>query len=205
VNKFYTISLLLLISIGIKSQSFNAGISGGINASQISGDGYSGFDKAGILFGVYSNAPISNKLNIQLEINYSQKGSRRNQTDENPDFLLLRLNYVEVPILVRWESKKITYEAGLYYGQLIHQYLEDENFEYVDFENFNQFKSTDFGASIGLTYKLSEHLMMNWRYNNSINSVRDFNSGAQFGFKRGMMHSYMSFSIRYELLGENEK
>jgi hypothetical protein len=203
--KYLVLFSIIVIPFTSISQSFNAGIVGGINASQISGDGYGGFDKAGLIFGIYTNTDISQKLNIQLEINYSQKGSRRNPTDENPDFFLLRLNYVEVPVLIRLKSKKFTYEAGLYYGQLVHEYLEDENFIYTDFENFNQFTQSDFGGSIGLAYNLNKQLIMNWRFNNSINSIRDFNSGAQFGFKRGMMHSYMSFSIRYEFLGEHEK
>lgn len=189
----------------IDAQSFNIGVLAGVNASQISGDNYSGFNKAGVLVGFYSNVDVSEDINLQFEINYSQKGSRKNPDTENGDteFFLLRLDYVEVPVMIRWKLNRLKIEAGLYYGRLINEYIEDENGTFSIPENLNQFKEFDLGGLFGLNYHLSDHFIMNWRYSNSFIPVRDFDSGASYRFNSGMLISYLSFSIRYEFIGKN--
>ncbi len=199
---FLSISLSVLI---LSAQNFNAGILAGINASQVSGDTYGGFNKAGLLIGVYSDIDVKNNLNLQFEINYSQKGSRKNpKSDEtDTDFFLLRMNYIEVPVMLRWKKKNFTYEAGLYLGQLVGDHLEDENGVFELDPNLNQFSQTDFGGLIGLNYNFTEHLIMNWRLNNSITTIREYDSGGSFIFDNGMFHHYFSFSFRYEFIGAN--
>src|SRR5690554_2436533 len=103
-QSIYTLLFIAFMLSNMQSiaQGFNTGILAGINASQVSGDNYSGFNKAGILVGLFTNLDVSEKVNLQFEINYSQKGSRKNpKTDEGDhEFFLLRLNYIEVPMLV---------------------------------------------------------------------------------------------------------
>jgi hypothetical protein len=204
-------TLLLLLFIGLSSlvysQKFRAGISAGVNGSQVHGDGYSGFRKAGILVGAFSNFDLSDKLNFQFEINYSEKGSRKNpKTDEgDTDFFLLRMNYVEIPVMLRMKKDRFTYEAGAYYGRLVHDYLEDENGPFTIPEQTNQLKNSDLGLLIGINFHFTESLIMNWRYSNSIVPVRKYDSGASFRLNSGLMHNYMSITFRYELKGsENE-
>lgn len=190
----------------IHAQNFHAGALFGVNASQVSGDNYSGFNKAGLLAGLYTNVNIGRQLNLQAEINYSQKGSRRNPiTDQgDTDFFLLRLDYIEVPIMGRWEVNRFTFETGFYFGQLIREELEDENGPFEIPEQLNQFKSTDLGALLGINFNFTDNLIMNWRYSNSLIPAREHDSGEQFRFNSGMFHSYLSFSFRYEFLGSNE-
>jgi len=185
-------------------QKINIGALAGINASQVSGDGYGGFNKAGILVGAYSNFDISEEFNFQFEINYSEKGSRRNpKTDEgDTEFFLLRMNYVEVPIMLRYKRERFTYEAGLYYGQLISSYLENENGQFNIPPQTNQLIDFDFGALIGINFNLTENIIMNWRYSNSILPVREYDSGANFWLDSGLLHHYISFSMRYEFIGQ---
>ena len=200
-------SFLIISPAFLEAQSFNAGILAGVNGSQISGDNYAGFNKAGVLIGIYTDIDVSEKVNLQFEINYSEKGSRRNPDTENGDveFFLLRLNYVEIPIMVRWNLNKFRFELGGYYSRLIHEYLEDENGPFSIPEQLNQFKPHDFGGLVGINFNFTEHLIMNWRYNNSFIPVRDFDSGGKFRFNSGMFHSYIGVSLRYEFIGEDEK
>lgn len=188
------------------AQNFNAGVLVGVNASQIRGDSYSGFNKAGALIGIYSDFVFSEEFSFQFELNYSQKGSRKNQDLENGDvdFFLLRMNYIEVPLMIRWKKGKFTYETGLYYGQFLNYHLEDENGVTQLEPEWNQFSNSDFGGLIGLNYNFTKHLIMNWRYNHSILSIRDFDSEANFWFNDGMFHQYLSFSFRYEFFGSND-
>lgn len=201
------IFLLLSTAFSSFAQGFRAGVSAGVNASQVSGDGYSGFRKAGLLIGLYSNVDVSEKLNLQFEINYSEKGSRKNpKTDDgDTDFFLMRMNYIEIPILLRFKKKRFTYEAGAYFSQLVSDYLEDENGRFDIPPQLNQFKNNDYGLLIGLNFNFTDHLIMNWRFNNSIVPFREYDSGEQFQFDAGMFHHYISFTFRYEFLGSNEE
>jgi len=200
-------SLLFFITITLSAQQFRAGASFGINASQISGDGYSGFNKAGITAGVFSNTKISDILDLQFEINFSEKGSRKNaRPDKNDnDFFLLRMPYIEIPLMLQYHKKKFTYEAGFSYSRLISYYLEDEDGT-LDLEpQLNQFNTADFAFLLGVNFDLTEHLKMNWRYNNSIIPFRKYDSGGRLLFDSGMYHHYIAFTLRYQLYGTNEK
>lgn len=205
--RFRVLPLLLfccLSTFKLKSQSFNAGILAGVNASQVSGDGYGGFNKAGLHIGLFSNIDVSSKVNLQMEINYSQKGSRRNPntSEGDTDFFLLRLNYIEIPFLARTNYKKFIFEGGAYYGQLIKTYLEDENGPFNIPENLNQFNNFDVGIIAGVYFQFTESLMMNFRFSNSIIPVREYDSGANFRFDSGMYHSILSVNVRYVFYGE---
>lgn len=200
---FVLIGLSLSIN-ALAQESFNAGVLGGINASQIQGDNYGGFDKAGLLVGLFSNVDVSQKINLQFELNYSQKGSRRNpKTDEgDTDFFLLRMHYIEVPVMARTNYKRFKFEAGAYYSQLIDHYLEDENGPFDIPEELNQFNNNDIGLLAGVYFQFTDNLVMNWRYSNSLIDFREFDSGGQFLFNTGMFHQYMSISLRYVFYGE---
>jgi hypothetical protein len=206
LRKSLILFLFILSHYQSNSQSFNAGGLIGVNVSQVSGDGYSGFDKAGILTGLYTNIDVSQKINLQLEIIYSEKGSRRNpKTDEgDTEFFLLRMNYIEIPVMARMKNNRFTYEVGVYYGQLINNYLEDENGPFDIPEPLNKFKQRDVGGLIGVDFNFNEHIIMNWRINQSLLPVREHDSGAQFRFNSGMFHTYFSFSLRYEFIGGND-
>jgi len=207
--KYLKAIVLVLTSLAINqtvmSQKFNIGAIAGVNASQISGDGYSGFNKAGIIVGGFANTDISEKINLQFEILYSEKGSRKvPKTDKGEtDAFLLRLNYVEIPVMIRMRNNNFTYDVGTYYGQLVNTYIEDENGPFEIPNQLNQFKKSDFGFLIGVNYHFTKSLIMNWRYNNSILAVREHDSGANFRFNNGMFHSYLSFTLRYEFIGKD--
>ena len=204
---FILLSFLLITSINGLSQGFNAGILAGVNASQVSGDGINGFNKAGLLIGLYTNVDVSPKINLQFEINYSEKGSRKNPKPSkgDNDFLLLRTNYVEIPAMIRFKKRAFTYEAGTYYARLINDHLEDENGVFEIARQFNQFNKNDIGVLLGLNYNFTDHLIMNWRISSSVITFREFDSGASFRFDNGLFHHYLSFNFRYQFAGTNEE
>lgn len=198
------------------AQVFEAGIKAGVAASQISGDGYDGFNKAGIIAGIFSRIEFSDQHHIQFELTYTQKGSRKNpKTSEgDTEFFLLRLNYIEIPVLYQYDYKSFTFEAGSYLGTLVGTHLEDENGSFELPSNVNQFKNIDLGVSAGLAFNFNENVVMSWRYSNSIIPVRDFNSreqiktlgigeGALNRFNAGMFHSYLSFTMEFKFGNKN--
>jgi hypothetical protein len=62
--------LSMLASIAAKAQQFNGGFAAGIVGSQVAGDTYSGFNKAGIYAGGWVNLPMKERTAWQMELDY---------------------------------------------------------------------------------------------------------------------------------------
>ena len=111
--------LLLFYAISSSSQNFAGGIVGGTATSQVSGDELSGFNKAGVYLGVFTEYPLSNITNVKMEMNYIQKGSNNSEMHKNghPD---ISLSYLEVPISINYhQNEKMSFEAGVQTAFLI--------------------------------------------------------------------------------------
>ena len=79
-----------MISWNVKSQNFNGGLIGGISTSQVSGDNLSGYNKAGLFLGLFSETPVSSITNLKMEMNFIQKGSK-NPKMNKMEFLIYLL------------------------------------------------------------------------------------------------------------------
>ena len=81
-------------------QRFNGGLLAGGLVSQVDGDQDGGYHKFGYLGGAFVSLKISNHSSFQLEMEYIQKGARRNSDSlTNTGAFLTRLHYFEVPLL----------------------------------------------------------------------------------------------------------
>src|SRR4029079_13168680 len=108
------------------AQNFHGGIKVGICGSQVSGDRLSGYDKAGILVGGLVSHSLGKPFSLSFGIEYIQKGSKSKVNPDNA-FYRLRLSYVEVPLLLKWEaSDHIFFEAGPSFGVLVSSEEETE-------------------------------------------------------------------------------
>ena len=93
MKKSFFIFILFLSPLLIQGQNFKAGIRFGICGSQVNGDNLSGFNKAGIVAGAFVNRNLSKPFNMQMEIVYIQKGSRK-PTDDANSYYRLRVHYI---------------------------------------------------------------------------------------------------------------
>ena len=88
-----------------KFETFEMGILTGLNLSQMDGDYFQGYDKLGLMFGFQGIMNLSRGMGIQIELLYSQKGSRIEHgtviTPQSRKDRIIDLRYAEVPILVR--------------------------------------------------------------------------------------------------------
>ena len=80
-----------MISDNVKSQNFNGGLIGGISTSQVSGDNLSGYNKAGLFLGIFTQLPVSSITNIKMEMNFIQKESRNPKMNQNKFLIYLLL------------------------------------------------------------------------------------------------------------------
>ena len=72
--------IFFISSFSLHAQRFNAGVMLGGDVSQVDGDTYEGYHKVGFLGGAYVLLQVSPHSSFQMELEYIQKGSRRNDT-----------------------------------------------------------------------------------------------------------------------------
>ena len=189
---------LVFLSAESQSQTFKPGIFGGIVTSQVGGDSYAGFNKLGISFGGFVRYDLNDHWSTQFEIAYVQKGSRNNfsisenDPSQSAERFIMRLNYIEIPVLFKFDHRNFIYEGGLYYARMIGFYLEyfdgyNTTGPYTSLDDFNarlrgtgqtkEMKDYDFGAMLGVGYKITDNLLGSIRLSNSLMSIKDFESG----------------------------
>lgn len=187
------------LTLSLSAQSFKGGVHGGLVASQVAGDKFSGYNKAGISAGGWVSLQVTPRSVLQMELAYVQKGSR-----ENPDYeknrmqeYLMRLGYVELPVLYRLiYSDKLNFEIGPAMNFLIHSYEEADGY-IIDYG----FKNTNLALIIGLSYNLNEKLRVNFRTNNSIFNIRNEKVDGDVWrfFDHGQFSDALILSLYYQL------
>jgi Outer membrane protein beta-barrel domain len=164
-----------------QQQRFRAGLKAGMSTTQVEGDTYTGFNKLGFAGGAFVNAKLNEKWSAQFELLYIQKGSKHMGDIKVSDFsyYTMKLNYMEVPVLLKYHQKKFSYEAGPAFGYLIS--AKESNY-YGSITSAVPFKTTEISFGIGMNYSFSNNWGINCRYSNSLFSIRTFNPGASIWY-----------------------
>jgi hypothetical protein len=182
------------------AQQFEGGVSGGLVGSQVAGDTYSGFHKAGVYAAAWVRLGLSEHTSLQTEISYFQKGSRHNPDEkhQNMTFYLMRLGYIEMPFLYQFTlNNKLTLEAGPSFSILLHSYEELDYLE-VSYGNFSLINPS---FMAGLGYPINEKLSVHFRMNSSLLSIRakDTGEGVYRFVDRGQYNDCILFFLSYKL------
>lgn len=180
------------------AQNFGGGVIGGLSISQLSGDQLAGYDKAGVLFGLFTNRTIGNNMLGKMELIYIQKGSKNPEKDERHEYLL---NYIEIPILLQYNIQQdLRIEGGIQLAVLTTEKEQDTfGTEQILRESFNK---NDISISVGLEYKLTENIWLNSRLSNTLffTPIRKHSSNATNWYNQGQYNNVVSFSFNYYLL-----
>ena len=194
----------LFMTLSGSAQVFKSGLMAGISGSQVEGDGYGGYKKMGFIVGGFANTDLSEKMTLQFEVYFINKGSfdPARPSKGDVDMFKLNTNYVEVPLALFYHYDRWDFEGGFYLAKFLSYSLEDE----FGPRDINQFpiKSFDFGGFLGIGYHIHERLILNIRSKNSLVPFRDFqNFDQNIGllnklFNNGWYHVDINFSLRYQ-------
>ncbi len=87
-----------------RDELFRAGAIVGLNIAQIEGDRQQGFHKPGLMVGLRGSVVLKPRLELAVELLFSQKGSR--PSDEEKTLLSnpvdVSINYAEIPVMIRY-------------------------------------------------------------------------------------------------------
>jgi len=197
------IFLLGITSMSAYSQRFEGGVLGGLNASQVDGDAYKGYHKAGMVLGGYVQTDISRNLFASMEIKFAQKGSRNIDslaTYDGQIKYIMRLNYAEMPVYLGIRtSEKTTFIAGASFGYLI---SGKEFNDYGEFppEDQNPFNAFDLEAMIGFRFQITDRLFLDLRGAYSVLPIRQkINDADLYYWRDNQFNNVLTTTVLYRL------
>jgi len=197
VRYFTAFSTLFLFFCAIAPASqvsaASIGIKGGLNLSKVTGTfDYQGqnisFDewnyKRGGRFGLFANIGIGGSLYLQPELAYSAGGALREFEQTFYDKIYGKLQYLEIPLLVKYslplesESAGIFVIAGPAVAVLIEAEVEVSGENFTRLENIkNDIKDWDIGfaAGIGADLRISDEvrIITEIRYTAGLMDIND--------------------------------
>lgn len=136
-------------------QRFKGGLVAGVNLAQLDGDNLEGYNKLGFNAGGRVSTILTERWQLSIEILYSQLGSSRSNNDYTSPYDRIRLNYVEVPVMMNFKDWKLHFSGGLVYGRLIDYSVED--FSGQDITDIEEFNSNALSIILGATYFINEN------------------------------------------------
>ncbi len=182
---------LMLASWG-RTQTFEAGLILGVNASQVNGDFLAGYDKLGLHTGLKVRVSTWEHIEWSVELLLSQRGSRPDIFTE--DSRKIHLNYVEIPILIGfkdWQKDdfyKIRFEGGFSYGRVVGHKVSFQGVE----EQIDEFNNNDLSFVIGAALFTSEKLGFSFRYTHSVTPLLNNKNSIEFARLRGFFLTFRS-------------
>ncbi|MEZ5015630.1 MAG: outer membrane beta-barrel protein [Flavipsychrobacter sp.] len=184
-------------------KTFYGGLVFGANFSTVEGDNYGGFHKVGINGGATVYVKLLGSFYGNVEILYSQKGSRGVKTvssiytGQGVERYFLDLNYVEIPLIINYfYNDKWHGGLGVSYSQLINSKEDAYAAQPVYLkEDPSSFKSSDMNLLLNLGYQFGRSLYLNARYGYSLSTIRD-PQRVPVGFGNGSNQFNSLFSLR---------
>jgi len=189
-------TLLFVISISARGQQLNIGIYGGITASQVAGDYYTGFNKVGWALGFFMNRDIAYNIHWQAEIKYGTRGVYKAPTDM--DLTLYKSSYhiLEIPLSVHYLfEEKIMMELGTSPELLVTALFWDEN-GLLDRSTYPDNRRLGLSVFAGAGYRFNDRIMAGIRYTNSAIPFRDPQEWNNPQY-RGYFHNVICLTIAY--------
>jgi hypothetical protein len=191
--------ILLLFVPPAFSQEFNGGIVGGLSASQVDGDTYSGFNKIGVLAGGWVSHGIFSNIAGQFELMYIGKGAyESNNKTSPPVYHNLRLHFIDLPVLLDFYYRdNVVFNLGVAPEILVHHKLQDE---YGLVEDVGQeYNKLSMSAVIGVGYTVFDKFIFNVRYNYSVFPIRPHASNQTWFLNRGMYNNCLTVAMFYQV------
>lgn len=198
------LAMAIVLATGgqLMAQRFKGAVMGGFNMSQVDGDEVYGYHRFGGHIGVAAILPLK-KWDITLETVFNQKGSYqkpRFPADTLTGEYDLRLNYLEVPLMVHYTDREfITGGIGFSYGRLVYANEVEHGGNDPPYTDSVVFNNSDFNFLADVQIRVYKRLKFNVRFAYSIVPIRErtfypLNTGQ---FDRKQYNNLFTFRVVY--------
>lgn len=159
------LSFFIVLSNSLLAQQFKPGFFVGFNNPEIDGLPESPYfgpnrTKISLMFGASVRTEINEKLNIEMQLGYSQLGMRKPTNPHWNDYTTwnLTLDYLQIPIMANINAyKKISASPGISIGRLVGVRAKDPFFIMSPvIKEMETYKKFDFSAFLYINYSLTE-------------------------------------------------
>jgi hypothetical protein len=133
-----------------------------------------------------ANFGFGDALSVQPEILFSMKGSQDKDDSKNQ----LNMNYIDIPVLLKYNADGLFFEAGPQLGILVSAKATDGT-NTLDVKEFSN--TTDFGYAVGLGYMVESGPMIGLRYNGGLSNVVKEQGGVNTDFKNSAFQLYVGY------------
>ncbi len=163
-----------------KPRLFYAGLVAGANFSQVDGDYYAGYHKAGLNVGGIGYARLYKHLALSWEILYSQKGATSTFARVAPADTVVVIKYAinnayaEIPLMVNYfDKRKSHFGMGVSFNRMVSSIEDLQTKPAVSLDlNKYPFKKTAFDLLAGVELHLVQGLFLNIRFQYSLVPIR---------------------------------
>lgn len=203
--------LFLLLSSCISLPGIGQNIKGGIifggNMAQVDGDEVVGYKKIGFNVGACAILPLGERWSVSVETLFNQKGAYKKYpfnfdstlTFDDIPYYNLRLNYLEVPVMVLFNDKDVvTGGLGFSWSRLVSGY-EYEHGNLIPWTSKRgPYDTDDLSFLIDVRFRMYWKLWFNFRYNYSMFAIREriFTTPNET-WSRKQYNNYLSFRVLY--------
>ncbi len=197
---FFSIVLLMFFNVAM-SQRFDGGILAGWNATQVEGDNYRGYNKVGLVAGAYVQTDIAPAIFAAMEIKYSQKGSRKNVTQKDPEKYIMRLDYIDIPVYLAFRTNnRGAVIAGVSTGYLMHS-KEMDNYGELPTQDQYAFNNIDLQPFIGFQFEFLDRLKADLRFALSVLPIRGQpgENATNYYWLNNQFNNVISFAAYYQI------
>ncbi len=201
MKKLLLFLTLLVAASALFAQRFDAGLIAGFNGSQVEGDAFKGYNKAGILAGIFVQTDIAPAVVAGMEIKYSQKGSRKKYDPKHPEIekYVMRLGYIDIPLFMGFRTnQRSMIIGGISPGVLIHS---KEIGAYGEFPPQDQhpFKDFDLQPFVGFQFDFLERASVDLRMALSVVPIRNKPAGTNYYWLNNQFNNVISLAVYYRL------
>ncbi len=188
INKLKILFLLIGIYFVLsgpaycQGRKFKASALVGINLAQIDGDLLYGFNKLGLSTGLRIAYPIHQKMDINMEMVYNQRGSNSGFGFGSQGDNFIDMKFIDLPFFVDYKDWYISgqnyYKVNVYTG-LVTSYLFSVKSSNGLFSNdIDNYSRVGLSYLLGVGYKYSSRIGMTLRYTRSLTKLTTNPDGA---------------------------
>lgn len=185
----------------LHGQGFEAGITIGINTSQIDGDDFGGYNKIGLHGGLEVGYRLQNNWSLKTGFFYTQLGSQRELQigSSNPlEQGKISTDYIQIPIIIEYDLnswvESLSLLGGVKVGYLLSSKIQDLSNDPI-LEFFNDW---DVGLTGGIAYQINENLQGSFTFNQALTFLFNNNKVASIN-SNSLVHRWLTFGITFRL------
>ncbi len=206
-------ALLLILATKTYAQPYNeeyhlpvAGLLGGLNMTQVDGDGYKGYNQVGFSGGgiIYlpfgeMDMPIDGTVALSMEVLFSQKGSKGGAPIPGAGIQsqTIKLQYAEVPLQINFYqgSRKSNFGVGFSVGYLASSEELVYNASGIQLKDGPPFRKFEFSFVFSGNVHLWKGIFLGPRFQYSLLSIRKNNG--MYGGRMDQFNNVVSLRLMY--------